>query len=156
MSADSDRDMQDLLDRAGRAARPRSDAWDRLPERLRRIPQIGPPRSRIFRYAAALTGVAAMILAAVGILQFDVVAHRLKHEYNVECSYENVQVATARWVRCADDKKFTEFRTRLNDNLALDSGGDLVYIAPTRVNLQLTQERWPEVRFAATREHGAR
>ncbi len=94
-----------------------------------------------------------IIIGAVGILQFDVVAHRLKHEYSVECSYENVQVATARWVRCADDKKLAEFRTKLNDNLALDSGGALVYIAPTRVNLQLTQERWPDVEFLATREH---
>ena len=42
------------------------------------------------------------------------------------------------------------------DALALDHHGELVYIAPTRVNLQLTQERWPEVRFTATREHGAR
>jgi peptide chain release factor 3 len=28
----------------------------------------------------------------------------------------------------------------------------LVYLAPTRVNLQLTEERWPDIRFAATRE----
>jgi peptide chain release factor 3 len=94
-----------------------------------------------------------IIIGAVGVLQFDVVAHRLQHEYGVECSYENVQVATARWVRCADDKKLAEFRAKLNDNLALDSGGALVYIAPTRVNLQLTQERWPDVEFLATREH---
>jgi peptide chain release factor 3 len=94
-----------------------------------------------------------IIIGAVGILQFDVVAHRLKHEYGVECAYENVQVATARWVRSADDKKLAEFRIKLNDNLALDSGGALVYIAPTKVNLQLTQERWPDVEFLATREH---
>ncbi len=42
---------------------------------------------------------------------------------------------------------------KLNDNLALDSGGALVYIAPTRVNLELTKERWPDVEFLATREH---
>jgi peptide chain release factor 3 len=30
----------------------------------------------------------------------------------------------------------------------------LVYLASSRVNLQLTQERWPEVHFSATREHG--
>jgi peptide chain release factor 3 len=41
-------------------------------------------------------------------------------------------------------------------NLATDHHGDLVYIAPSRVNLQLTQERWPEVQFHATREHGVR
>ncbi|MGB5719658.1 MAG: hypothetical protein WBM34_03125, partial [Woeseiaceae bacterium] len=39
--------------------------------------------------------------------------------------------------------------------LALDHGGRLVYIAPTRVNLNLTEERWPEIRFLKTREHKA-
>ena len=95
-----------------------------------------------------------LILGAVGILQFDVAAFRLRSEYGVECSFENVNVTTARWVRCPDPKRFDEFKTKLHDNLALDHHGELVYIAPTRVNLQLTQERWPEVRFAATREHG--
>ncbi|MDR2876505.1 MAG: peptide chain release factor 3 [Chromatiales bacterium] len=94
-----------------------------------------------------------IVIGAVGILQFDVVAHRLQHEYGVECSYESVQVATARWIRCADDKKLAELRNKLFDNLALDSGGALVYIAPTRVNLDLTRERWPGVEFLATREH---
>jgi peptide chain release factor 3 len=95
-----------------------------------------------------------LILGAVGILQFDVAAFRLRSEYGVECGFENVNVTTARWVSCADAKRFEEFRNKLHDHLALDHHGELVYIAPTRVNLQLTQERWPEVRFAATREHG--
>ena len=38
-------------------------------------------------------------------------------------------------------------------NLAIDAAGELVYLAPTRVNLQLAQERAPDVRFSATREH---
>ncbi len=96
-----------------------------------------------------------LILGAVGILQFDVAAFRLRSEYGVECGFENVNVATARWVHCADAKRLEDFRTKLYDHLALDHHGELVYIAPTRVNLQLTQERWPEVRFAATREHGS-
>jgi len=94
-----------------------------------------------------------LIVGAVGVLQFEVVAHRLKHEYNVECSFENVNVATARWVECADDKKLGEFRKKAHDNLALDGDGNLTYIAPTRVNLELTIERWPEIKFHATREH---
>lgn len=95
-----------------------------------------------------------LILGAVGILQFDVAAFRLRSEYGVECGFENVNVSTARWVRCDNAKRFEEFQTKLSDALALDHHGELVYIAPTRVNLQLTQERWPEVRFTATREHG--
>ncbi len=95
-----------------------------------------------------------LILGAVGILQFDVTAYRLKGEYGVECLFENVNVNTARWVHCEDPKQFEEFKRKAGDNLALDHHGELVYIAPTRVNLQLTQERWPDVHFSATREHG--
>jgi len=93
-----------------------------------------------------------LILGAVGVLQFDVVAYRLKNEYGVEASFENVNVTTARWVDCADPKKLADFTRQLQNNLAEDGAGQLVYLAPTRVNLQLTQERWPEVRFSATRE----
>ncbi|MGI9213188.1 MAG: peptide chain release factor 3 [Methylococcaceae bacterium] len=93
-----------------------------------------------------------LILGAVGILQFDVTAFRLKSEYNVECVYDTVGVTTARWVTCEDPKKFDEFKRKLHDNLAEDGSGFLVYLATSRVNLQLAQERWPEVRFSATRE----
>ncbi len=94
-----------------------------------------------------------LIVGAVGMLQFDVVAYRLKEEYKVECVYEQVNVATARWVYCDDEKKLAEFRDKGYENLAMDGGGYLTYLAPTRVNLQLTQERWPTVRFSPTREH---
>ncbi|WP_455217898.1 peptide chain release factor 3, partial [Kaarinaea lacus] len=94
-----------------------------------------------------------LIVGAVGVLQFDVVAHRLKNEYNVECAFENVNVATARWIECDDEKKLEEFKRKANDNLALDGDGNLTYIAPTRVNLDLTMERWPELEFRSTREH---
>ncbi len=94
-----------------------------------------------------------LILGAVGPLQFDVVAHRLRDEYKVECQFETISVATARWVDCADPKMLAEFERKAHDNLALDHGDQLVYIAPTRVNLNLTEERWPEIVFRKTREH---
>jgi len=96
-----------------------------------------------------------LILGAVGVLQFDVVAYRLKDEYGVDCAFENVTVVTARWIRCTDEKKLQEFREKNAMNLALDAAGELVYLAPTRVNLQLAQERSPGVTFAATREHAS-
>ena len=93
-----------------------------------------------------------LILGAVGVLQFDVVAQRLKDEYKVECVFEAVTVATARWVGCDDDKIMQKFREKAYENLALDQAGELVYIAPTRVNLNLAMERHPELAFHATRE----
>ncbi len=94
-----------------------------------------------------------LIVGAVGVLQFDVVAFRLKNEYGVDCGFESVNVQTARWVTCEDERKLDEFRKKASENLALDSAGSLTYIAPTRVNLELTMERWPEIEFHATREH---
>ena len=93
-----------------------------------------------------------LILGAVGVLQFDVVAYRLKNEYNVEAVFEDVAVQTARWIDCQDEKMLADFKRQLQNNLAEDGAGQLVYLAPTRVNLQLTEERWPDIRFAATRE----
>ncbi|MDY2946295.1 MAG: peptide chain release factor 3 [Mannheimia varigena] len=94
-----------------------------------------------------------LIVGAVGVLQFDVVVSRLKSEYNVEAIYEAVNVATARWVECGDAKKFEEFKRKNEQNLALDGGDNLTYIAPTIVNLNLAQERYPDVTFFKTREH---
>ena len=94
-----------------------------------------------------------IIVGAVGVLQFEVVAYRLKDEYKVEAIYEPVNVATARWVECDDDKKFAEFQRKCADNLAIDGGNHLTYLAPTRVNLSLSEERYPDVVFRSTREH---
>ena len=94
-----------------------------------------------------------MIVGAVGALQFDLVAFRLSDEYKADCIYEDGSVHTARWVYAQDPKKLEEFRRKHADNLAIDGGGYLAYLAPTRTNLTLIQERWPDIRFAATREH---
>ena len=69
------------------------------------------------------------------------------------CIRDSVQVATARWIKCDDAKKLEEFRDKNALNLGIDAAGELVYLAPTRVNLQLAEERAPGVQFLATREH---
>src|ERR1700683_2530408 len=96
-----------------------------------------------------------LILGAVGPLQFEVVAFRLQDEYGVQCVFDTVNIHTARWLSAADPRKLEEFRLKAHDNLALDHTGALVYLAPSRVNLELTLERWPEINFAPTREYHA-
>jgi peptide chain release factor 3 len=91
-----------------------------------------------------------LILGAIGQLQFEVVAFRLQDEYSV---FEAINVAVARWVSTKDEKRLAEFRTKAHDNLAIDHAGELVYLAPTRVNLGLTEERWPDIKFLKTREN---
>jgi peptide chain release factor 3 len=94
-----------------------------------------------------------LILGAVGPLQFEVVAFRLQDEYGVQCVFEPVNVHTARWIEAAEGRKLEEFRARAHEHLALDHAGALVYLAPSRVNLELTIERWPDITFHETREH---
>ena len=96
-----------------------------------------------------------LIIGAVGQLQFDVASFRLKSEYNVECTFESVSIATARWVRADDEQLLSRLKQKLGANLAEDHAGELVLLAPTMVNLRLAEERWPDVRFNATREHSA-
>ncbi len=93
-----------------------------------------------------------LILGAIGPLQFEVVEHRLRDEYKADCVFEPINVATARWVE-GDEKILGDFQKKAHDNLALDHAECLVYIAPTKVNLSLTEERWPDIHFRETREH---
>ena len=94
-----------------------------------------------------------IVLGAIGVLQFDVVSYRLQHEYNVSCAYEAVNVAIALWVECDDAAMLKRFQAAEQRHLAHDAGGHLTYLAPSRVNLQITQEHWPDVRFISSREH---
>lgn len=94
-----------------------------------------------------------LILGAVGHLQFDVVVFRLQSEYSVECVYEPINVVTARWVKAKNEAQLETFKNKCEEYLALDSSGALTYLAPTRVNLELAMERYPDIEFSATKEH---
>ena len=94
-----------------------------------------------------------LVVGAVGVLQFEVVTYRLKDEYKVDAIYEPINVQLARWVDSDDKTTLQEFKKKAHENLALDGGGYLTYLAPTRVNLNLMEERWPKIRFRSTREH---
>ena len=82
-----------------------------------------------------------LIVGAVGALQFEVVVYRLKDEYKVEAVYESTSFQVARWVESDSKSILEEFRKKAGDNLALDGGGYLTYLAPNRVNLNLMEER---------------
>ena len=101
------------------------------------------------------------VVGAVGLLQIEVMQHRLEHEYQVMANYTPVDYTTARWVSMISEgltktelaQKFATFKRRCEENLYTDGHGDLVYLAPNQWNLQKVEERYPEVRFEQTREH---
>jgi peptide chain release factor 3 len=97
-----------------------------------------------------------LILGAVGVLQFEVVASRLQSEYGVDAVFEGTATTCARWVSCDDKRMLQDFENALAHNAAYDAANNLAYLAPNSVNLQLTQERWPKVTFHTTREHAVK
>lgn len=94
------------------------------------------------------------LLGAVGPLQFEIVAHRLQTEYQVDAVYDASDVHLARWLVYPDDAARKKFERDQVARLAHDVDNNPVYLAPNKYNLQVTMEAWPRVRFLSTREHG--
>ncbi|MBI3230513.1 MAG: peptide chain release factor 3 [Burkholderiales bacterium] len=97
-----------------------------------------------------------LVLGAVGVLQFEVVASRLMNEYGVDAVFEGTSISSARWVSSDDKRALSDFEAALGHNVAIDAAGNLAYLATSSVNLRLTQERWPKLQFHATREHAVK
>ncbi|MBN1627478.1 MAG: peptide chain release factor 3 [Deltaproteobacteria bacterium] len=93
------------------------------------------------------------ILGAVGVLQFDVTAERLKHEYGVTTSYEPVQYVVARWVSCHDPKIMKEFVKNNSAYLANDADGNIAFLTSSYWRLENSMEEWPDIVFSKTCEH---
>jgi len=94
------------------------------------------------------------IVGAVGQLQFDVVMHRLEHEYGVKSAYEPVSYVTARWIT-GDRKTLDEFERKEAMNVYSDGEGDLAYLAGSQWRLDNTMENWKALTFHAVKEHSS-
>ncbi len=94
-----------------------------------------------------------IILGAVGLLQFEVVSHRLQMEYGVEAIIRNLSFYGARWITSNIGEKIEKFRNLHSAHLANDASNSLAFMATSKPNLDLTIERWPDIEFHVTREH---
>ena len=97
-----------------------------------------------------------LILGAVGVLQFEVVASRLQNEYGVDAVFEGTSTTCVRWVTGEDKRMLADFEKNLGHNVAYDAAGNMAYLAPNSINLELTKERWAKLVFHATREHAVK
>ncbi len=97
-----------------------------------------------------------LLLGAVGVLQFEIVAQRLATEYKVDALYDAASISTARWLTYPDETTRRDFEREQAAALATDVDGNPVFLATNKYNLQVTMERWTKVGFHTTREHGQR
>ena len=94
------------------------------------------------------------IIGTVGALQYEVIQYRLEHEYGAKCTYENISVHKACWVKAEDEKneEFKEFKRVKQRYLAKDKQGQLVFLADSPFTIQMTQNKYPSVRLHFTSE----
>ena len=96
----------------------------------------------------------ALLLGAVGQLQFEVVAHRLKTEYGVEARMMPSRYSMARWVTATDAKAMRKFMDANAANIAYDVVDAVAFLATSPAQLRVAQERYPDITFHSMREHG--
>jgi len=94
-----------------------------------------------------------MLLGAVGQLQFEVVQHRLKTEYDCDVRLEGCQYTSARWITADNAQDLREFTSTYPQRLALDAAGTLAYLCTSPYDVRLAQERFPKIHFHPLREH---
>jgi peptide chain release factor 3 len=94
-----------------------------------------------------------MLLGAVGQLQFEVVQHRLKTEYDCDVRLEGCQYTSARWITADNAQDLREFTNTYPQRLALDAAGTLAYLCTSPYDVRLAQERFPKIHFHPLREH---
>ncbi|MGB8705665.1 MAG: peptide chain release factor 3, partial [Gillisia sp.] len=94
------------------------------------------------------------VIGTVGALQFEVIQYRLEHEYGAKCTYENLNVYKATWVEPANPKseEFKDFKRVKSKFLAKDKRGQLVFLADSQFSLQMTQQKYPSIKFHYTSE----
>ena len=92
------------------------------------------------------------IVGVVGTLQFEVMADRIKNEFNIPVMFEPTQYYTARWIECPDKNVFEKFRNASQLNLAEDHDGELVFLARNAWHLGKVHEDFPEIVLKKTRE----
>jgi peptide chain release factor 3 len=94
-----------------------------------------------------------MLLGAIGQLQFEVVQHRLKAEYDCDVRLEACQYTGARWITADTPAQLREFNNAYPQRMALDAANTLAYLCTSPYDVRLAQERFPHIHFHPLREH---
>jgi peptide chain release factor 3 len=96
------------------------------------------------------------VIGTVGALQYEVIQYRLEHEYGAKCTYENFPVHKACWIEADENNpEFQEFKRVKQKFLALDKQNQLVFLADSSFSLQMTQQKYPSIKFHFTSEYAA-
>lgn len=92
------------------------------------------------------------VVGVVGPLQFEVLADRIRTEYNIPVHFDQAALHTARWIASDDKGAMDKFIDENLPNIAEDHDGQPVFLARNAWHLDTSNENWPQIRFMATKE----
>lgn len=92
------------------------------------------------------------VVGVVGALQFEVMADRIRTEFNIPVIFEPTQYFTARWIVSDDKVQMQKFLDANKLNIATDYNGDNVFLARNAWHLNKSQEDFPLIQFLKTKE----
>jgi peptide chain release factor 3 len=92
------------------------------------------------------------IIGTVGALQFEVIQHRLKHEYGATGIYEPIQLYKACWITSNNKEQLKEFIKLKNRSMAQDKFGRDVFLADSAFTIQMAEQKFPDIEFHYTSE----
>ncbi|MCK5275903.1 MAG: peptide chain release factor 3, partial [Alphaproteobacteria bacterium] len=95
------------------------------------------------------------IVGVVGPLQFDVLADRIRTEYDIPVRFEQTELFTARWVEADNSQAMKKFTDANGSALADDHDGMPVFLARNGWHLERTAKDFPDIRFLKTKEQVA-
>lgn len=95
---------------------------------------------------------AELIVGVVGQLQFDVLAARIKEEYQLEVRFEQAPYDAARWVEADTHKELEAFIDANRSSCGVDHDGAPVFLSRNSWALNRAKEDFPKIRFKTTRE----
>ncbi|MGB4106837.1 MAG: peptide chain release factor 3 [Alphaproteobacteria bacterium] len=91
------------------------------------------------------------IVGVVGALQFDVLADRIRTEYNIPVKFEETTLHTARWLAADDPQVLKKFMDSNQGAIANDHDGDPVFLARNSWHLGDAQDKNKDIRFMTTK-----
>ena len=100
----------------------------------------GGGRARVFK---PLIGT-DWIVGVVGALQFDVLADRIRTEYDVPVRFEPSSLHTARWIEADEPAELKKFLDETRASIADDHNGDPVFLARNAWHLDRAQQDLPQ------------
>jgi len=91
------------------------------------------------------------IVGVVGALQFEVLADRIRTEYDVPVRFEPTSLMTARWLG-GDDAEIKKFVDGNSGDIADDHRGDPVFLARNAWHLDRAGQDWPSIELLRVKE----